>query len=861
MTDSARRLEPAELLAHAGWLRALAASLVRDDADDVVQATLLAAIRKPPRDGIPLAPWLARVARHLSLNTRRAASRRSRHELAVPPAPQPASPAESVARAEMFEDVVRAVLDLEPIHRDVVLLRFFDGLAWPETAARLAVPVETARTRLKRALAVLRERLDRRYGDRAAWALLLVPAGAAPPSEVSPAVTSGTVLTAGRVAAASLAVGVAGAGWLALRPQPPAVDGAPAAPVAETASVARGRPRAADVDPAPAGAAPAETSAAAPTRWVLRGRLTGLDADEAVPANVAVYVWNQDMKSSKPPEPLRPTARRDGAFESDVPVTAGTGAKTLGFVVIADHPDYLPARAEVPIPKNASADAAGIAVLACSIGMRRAAILSIRVADERGDAVPGARVAAFAVEDRAPAEWPADGAETDSAGSARLRAERGAKYLVVAVKSGAAPAAVPADGGDARLTIVLPVGATIAGRVTQNGAPAAGARVRLACAASGGRTLDLGESEAYWEEGGVVSPCEVVVDTSADGRYAATGLTEGEWRADVIADGRGRELNGFRRRVEAPADDADFDVATAHVTIDVRSGSEPLGGVRLFGLGPVKVMETGADGRAEADVAPGRRYQINVAHDGYRNAIRQFVAPSAGGSDVVAIALDPLPRGSVAVLVRDADGRPVTSASLALFRDASASPWRPDHSTLRTHSDDGRFVAPAIEPGRWHVVVRAGRNWKPDFSWNGDEGTWLDATAEVEVADGEKEIAVTVRRGGRLRIAARDAKGTILAADCVVRDQSGAAVRCSFATRYGNRGACSMSEGHLGLNAPTDVAEALPSGRYRVTLSHEGFEEKTLEAVVEAGRTCVLDVTMEGGEAPPRPVEVPAEPR
>src|SRR5262245_53645134 len=172
MTDSARRFDAAELLAHAGWLRALAASLVRDDADDVVQATMLAALRTPPREGVPLAPWLARVARHLSLNTRRAASRRAHHAHAVPPAPAAPSPAESVARAEMFEEVVRAVLDLEPIHRDVVLLRFFNGLEWPETAARLSVPVETARTRLKRALAVLRERLDRKYGERAAWALL-----------------------------------------------------------------------------------------------------------------------------------------------------------------------------------------------------------------------------------------------------------------------------------------------------------------------------------------------------------------------------------------------------------------------------------------------------------------------------------------------------------------------------------------------------------------------------------------------------------------------------------------------------------------------------------------------------------------
>src|SRR5882724_8765974 len=159
-------IDPEDLLANAGWLHALARGLVADGhrADDVVQQTFAAAVEHPPGDDVPLRPWLARVARNFAIKTLRSEGRRARHESDAPPPAAPPSPAESVARAEMFREVVDAVLALEPIYRDVVLARFFDGLEMTAAATRLGVPVDTARTRLKRALAMLRERLDRKYG-------------------------------------------------------------------------------------------------------------------------------------------------------------------------------------------------------------------------------------------------------------------------------------------------------------------------------------------------------------------------------------------------------------------------------------------------------------------------------------------------------------------------------------------------------------------------------------------------------------------------------------------------------------------------------------------------------------------------
>jgi RNA polymerase sigma-70 factor (ECF subfamily) len=175
MDAAARPIDPEELLRHAGRLRALARRLVDEhEADDVVQETLAAAVERPPREEVPLAPWLSRVARNFSLKSLRSRGRRERREGALPAAGAAASPEESVARTEMLRELVDAVLALEPIYRDVVVARFFDELEMPEVARRLGVPLETARTRLKRALATLRDRLDRKYGDRRAWALLLV---------------------------------------------------------------------------------------------------------------------------------------------------------------------------------------------------------------------------------------------------------------------------------------------------------------------------------------------------------------------------------------------------------------------------------------------------------------------------------------------------------------------------------------------------------------------------------------------------------------------------------------------------------------------------------------------------------------
>src|SRR6185436_7564095 len=88
----------------------------------------------------------------------------------------PEEPDVYVERLETEQRLSRELAALEEPFRSVLMLRYYEDLEPAEIAARLALPGGTVRWRLMRALALLRERLDRAHGgDRRAWSLALVP--------------------------------------------------------------------------------------------------------------------------------------------------------------------------------------------------------------------------------------------------------------------------------------------------------------------------------------------------------------------------------------------------------------------------------------------------------------------------------------------------------------------------------------------------------------------------------------------------------------------------------------------------------------------------------------------------------------
>ena len=98
--------------------------------------------------------------------------------MAIPKGDVPEPPTLAMQH-EVIQRVSSALAALPDHERDAVVLRYYENLPPREVAKRLEVPVETARTRIRRGLEHLRRLLDERHdGQRAAWAAplgLLLP--------------------------------------------------------------------------------------------------------------------------------------------------------------------------------------------------------------------------------------------------------------------------------------------------------------------------------------------------------------------------------------------------------------------------------------------------------------------------------------------------------------------------------------------------------------------------------------------------------------------------------------------------------------------------------------------------------------
>jgi RNA polymerase sigma-70 factor (ECF subfamily) len=252
MDRTSTTFRPESLLAHREWVERAARALVHGDADalDLQQQVWLEVLEKPPAVE-PASPrgWLWSVLRFTAIDAGRSARTRRRHETAAArPERLNASPAELVARAETLDRVAHAVLELEEPYRATVLLRYFEGLEAPAIAGIQGIPVETVRTRLKRAVARLRARLDaENEGERRGWVLALLPLLRRPSTGTGAGVAGTATTTAAgvllmgtktKVAVAAAVLLLAGTGgWVALRPPPrteaprvPAVASVPASP-------------------------------------------------------------------------------------------------------------------------------------------------------------------------------------------------------------------------------------------------------------------------------------------------------------------------------------------------------------------------------------------------------------------------------------------------------------------------------------------------------------------------------------------------------------------------------------------------------------------------------------------------------
>jgi RNA polymerase sigma-70 factor (ECF subfamily) len=182
----------------AQWLRRFAQRLTRDadEADDLVQETLVEAWRDPPADTRrSLRPWLASVLRNRRRMSARSQQRRQRRERLAHEEPSgPVTPDAEHQRLEVLSILVTALQELGPEDQRILVRRFFDGDSAAEIARALGVPSATIRSRIHRGLERLRQHLDRAYGERKTWcAAVLAMDGPAPATTVAPAASSPTM--------------------------------------------------------------------------------------------------------------------------------------------------------------------------------------------------------------------------------------------------------------------------------------------------------------------------------------------------------------------------------------------------------------------------------------------------------------------------------------------------------------------------------------------------------------------------------------------------------------------------------------------------------------------------------------------
>ena len=141
----------------------VAYGIAGNDAEDAVQDAFVKAFRKLDgfRTDAAFRPWLFTIVANESRNRRRSSARRDKLELQVRDQPPPAGTAvdDVVAQRDQRERLAVIVARLPDRYREVVALRFFAGLSESETAQALSCPLGTAKSRLSRALDMLRTQL------------------------------------------------------------------------------------------------------------------------------------------------------------------------------------------------------------------------------------------------------------------------------------------------------------------------------------------------------------------------------------------------------------------------------------------------------------------------------------------------------------------------------------------------------------------------------------------------------------------------------------------------------------------------------------------------------------------------------
>jgi RNA polymerase sigma-70 factor (ECF subfamily) len=144
----------------------------RTEAEDLLHDAFVAVTERAnqySRERGTVAAWLITLVRNLTIDRTRRRERRgaiARDIVAFEPVEQPANPEAQMMAFAGNAKVTRALAELPAVQRETLMLAFFEGLTYPEIAARENIPIGTVKSRAARALATLREALEQEGTDR-----------------------------------------------------------------------------------------------------------------------------------------------------------------------------------------------------------------------------------------------------------------------------------------------------------------------------------------------------------------------------------------------------------------------------------------------------------------------------------------------------------------------------------------------------------------------------------------------------------------------------------------------------------------------------------------------------------------------
>jgi protocatechuate 3,4-dioxygenase beta subunit len=501
----------------------------------------------------------------------------------------------------------------------------------------------------------------------------------------------------------------------------------------------------------------------------------------------------------------------------------------------------------------AGVSASGKSVPPANLALRKAASISGKVTDEKGQPVAGARVRITREMGirrllRGAASNPAalfggQGVLTVADGSFRLRGLEPERNLSVeAARTGYATArksGVSVKAGDAikDLALVVRRGLEARGKVVDaQGQPVAGAELRAIHKEDG----LMGGARVQMRLMGMDRDKPDFV-TGNDGAFLLKGLEVGQYALAIAREGFARktvpslEVKATGENVWPPV----TLVAGAPIAGLVRgSAGGPISGAQIFGMdvgsgGRPQNGTSDADGKFRLEGFTAERpILVNVTAQGYAALQRNVTPPAA---DIVLVLKS---AGTVRGRVEDADTKkPVTDFTISRGGPRGGGGVQimlgRGGSDQSFQSEDGSFELTEVPPGKWTV--------------RGSAAGYRSAEASgVEVGEGETKegVVLSMKRGGGLAGRVIDPRGMAVANASVTwhpAESEGGPMGAAMAR---------MGGGAAGGSTTSDADgrfqfDGLPDSHVTVTATHPDFLEASRD--IDPSKESTLDLTLGTG--------------